>query len=155
MGLDMYLTKEIYLTDGAFSKKFGEVTIELENDLCSNAKIRINPKRVSRIVEDVGYWRKANAIHRWFVDNVQDGKDNCAKYYVGETKFDELLRLCKEVMANPEKAEILLPTTDGFFFGSTNYDDSYFDDIQSTIDIITSIKEDGDEWGDYYYQSSW
>ena len=27
--------------------------------------------------EEVGYWRKANAIHGWFVRNVQNGKDDC------------------------------------------------------------------------------
>ena len=31
----------------------------------------------SRIIEQVGYWRKANQIHNWFVENVQDGEDDC------------------------------------------------------------------------------
>ena len=31
------------------------------------------------IYEDnqIASWRKANAIHKWFVDNVQDGVDDC------------------------------------------------------------------------------
>lgn len=37
----------------------------------------INPEKVKEITEEVGYWRKANAIHGWFVDNVQKGNDDC------------------------------------------------------------------------------
>lgn len=36
------------------------------------------------IAEDVGYWRKANAIHAWFVKNVQGGVDNCQSHEVSK-----------------------------------------------------------------------
>ena len=47
------------------------------------------------IIEEVGYWRKANAIHKWFVDNVQDGEDNCGYYKVAPEQLEELLNICK------------------------------------------------------------
>lgn len=50
-----------------------------------------------RIIEDVGYWRKANAIHKWFVDNVQNGEDDCGIYEVSRAHIEVLLGLCKLV----------------------------------------------------------
>lgn len=53
----------------------------------------------SDIIQNVGYWRKANQIHRWFVDNVQDGDDDC-DYHEECTKgiIEELLNTCKRVI---------------------------------------------------------
>jgi hypothetical protein len=50
----------------------------------------------------VAYWRKANAIHAWFVKNVQDGVDECQESYVDREKLKELLDLCEEVLASIE-----------------------------------------------------
>lgn len=51
-----------------------------------------------RISEEVGYWRKANQIHNWFVENIQDGEDDCC-YHREVTKEDleELLMLCERI----------------------------------------------------------
>ena len=111
-----------------------------------------NIGQVKTMIE-VGYWRKANAIHKWFVDNRQDGIDNCATYYIDKDDLIKLKELCEKVMKNPEKAEELLPVTDGFFFGSQEYDEWYFNDIQETIEIIDwALKRDFDYFA---YQSSW
>lgn len=55
------------------------------------------------IIEQVGYWRKANHIHDWFVKNVQDGEDDC-RYHNEVTKeaLEELLDVCETVLANSE-----------------------------------------------------
>ena len=47
---------------------------------------------------EVAYWRKANHIHKWFVENVQDGKDDCGDYYVSVEQLGDLLVLCKQVV---------------------------------------------------------
>ena len=52
------------------------------------------------IWEGVGYWRKANQIHNWFVENVQDGLDDCGTYEVTKAQLINLLNVCKEVKAN-------------------------------------------------------
>lgn len=54
-----------------------------------------------RIDDNVMYWRKANAIHQWFVDRVQDGKDDC-EYHDEVTKeiLEELRDKCKNVLEN-------------------------------------------------------
>lgn len=51
------------------------------------------------ISDEVAYWRKANAIHQWFVDNVQDGIDDCDYHHeVTEWKLRQLLETCKRVL---------------------------------------------------------
>ena len=110
-----------------------------------------------RIREEVAYWRKANAIHRWFVKNVQDGEDDCEVHR--ELTKDDLLTLrdlAHEVYTNPDLAERRLPTRSGFFFGSTQYDEGYMNDLKDTIDQIDNILKTTDfETEALYYVSSW
>ena len=106
------------------------------------------------IVEEVGYWRKANQIHQWFVDNVQGGVDDCRDAYVERDKLQELLNICKIVSIDKDKAEQLLPTASGFFFGGTEYDEWYYQDIQSTIEILEEALSD-EEADHFEYHSSW
>lgn len=54
------------------------------------------------IFDEVGYWRKANHIHAWFVNKVQGGTDDCSYYFVTEDQFLELKETCEKVVAlNP------------------------------------------------------
>ena len=46
------------------------------------------------LFEEVGYWRKANQIHNWFVGNVQAGEDDCGQYEVSFDQLRELRELC-------------------------------------------------------------
>jgi hypothetical protein len=103
------------------------------------------------IIDNVGYWRKANQIHNWFVKNVQKGVDDCGTYYVSTEKLQKLVETCKEVLDNHELAEELLPTCSGFFFGDTKYDEYYFADLQDTINMLSDI----DEECEYIYHASW
>ena len=147
MGLDMYLEKKTYV--GA---EYEHRQVKLDIDLSIRGeKVAIDPKKVSYIIERQAYWRKANQIHAWFVRNVQDGEDNCAAYSVSYEKLQELVKLCKKVLKNPELAEELLPPRSGFFFGSTEYDEWYFEGLENTIKQLEGI----DPHAEYEYQSSW
>lgn len=102
---------------------------------------------------EIGYWRKANAIHRWFVENCQDGIDNCATYYVDEEDLRELRELCKMVLRKKNKASEILPTQEGFFFGVTDYGEDYIYDLEETIKICNwALSQDFDY---FEYHSSW
>ena len=103
----------------------------------------------------VAYWRKANQIHKWFVDHVQDGNDNCEEYRVTRDQLQLLLDNCKLVLINKEEAPNLLPPQEGFFFGSYEYDEFYWQDIQDTIDQLEKILNEYPEDWDFKYQSSW
>jgi len=150
MGLDMYLSAKRYVSeyrkgDEALRGELNKLT-EMTGGL-----------EIQEVVCEAMYWRKANAIHDWFVKNVQDGVDNCGSYYVPKEKLKELLELCKEVMANKGRANKLLPTASGFFFGTLDYGDYYFEDVQSTItrlEELMSNSEIADNF-EFYYQSSW
>jgi len=102
---------------------------------------------------EIGYWRKANQIHAWFVECCQDGIDNCATYYVGKEDLKALMDRCEDVLLEPDRAEELLPTQSGFFFGDTSYDEYYFSDIKETIEICKwALAQDFDY---FEYHSSW
>ena len=73
MGLDMYLYKKNYIWSGEWVKP--EVKQEVIVKTGGETDAKIKPERVKYVVEEVGYWRKANQIHRWFVENVQKGED--------------------------------------------------------------------------------
>jgi hypothetical protein len=157
MGLDMYLNKKTYI--GAtydHNKITGKITLSNEK-----GKFPINLKRVTYVIEEVGYWRKANAIHNWFVDNVQDGKDECQESYVETKQLQELLDICLKVSADHSLANELLPTGSGCFFGSTDYDEWYFDNITDTIEILKQVLKEAKEelekgfYPDFVYQASW
>jgi hypothetical protein len=152
MGLDMYLTADRYLWD------FGDNVDNDTSKAIGNLFPEIRSYRVKAITADIMYWRKANAIHDWFVKNVQDGVDECQKSYVSKENLRSLLETCKAVLANPDQAETLLPSRNGFFFGGTEYDEWYFDGIKHTVEVLENVvprmETDFRLWM-FHYQSSW
>lgn len=159
MGLDMYLERCDRKVWGYKNLDVDEVKSEnpdLYNELKPYIVQRGKHFHWGSLFEEVGYWRKANAIHRWFVENIQDGVDDCGKYEVEKEKLEELLAYCKEVLEDHSKAEELLPSQCGFFFGSTEYDEWYFEDIKDTIKILEKVLEETDfDRQMITYQSSW
>lgn len=155
MGLDMYLTKKTYVKqwDHQTPEERHEVTVKKGGEIHPFIK----PDRVSGVVEEVMYWRKANAIHGWFVDNCQNGIDECQMSCVTREQLIELKELCEKVVIN--KTPELLEPREGFFFGSNTADDFYYSDLAETVRVLEEelqTKEPEDYWGvDYYYQSSW
>jgi len=152
MGLDMYLYKNSYLMSGDWIKEEARESVIVLKAGSEHPTIKSN--RVKYVVEEVGYWRKANAIHKWFVDNVQKGVDDCGNYSVTREDLSKLLNLCSQVIEDKSKASELLPAQSGFFFGSNDYDDWYYKDIEMTVKIIEDCLSDEDGY-DFEYRSSW
>ena len=130
MGLDMFLTR---------TKRSNE---EFKN------------KDVPVVEES---WRKANAIHGWFVRNVQDGVDDCGRYEVSRKQIEKLDILCEEVLKrrNTDTSEKLLPHMQGFFFGAYNYDEWYYDYVSQTRGIIRAILTNYNSQEDIIQYESW
>ena len=150
----MYLSKRTYVKNWEHRgpDRQNEITVKTGDKL--NRSIKTN--RISDIIEEVMYWRKSNAIHAWFVENVQEGVDDCKEYWVGEEKIQELIDLCSKVVETKDTS-LLSPQT-GFFFGSQETDDYYFIDLADTIKTLSEELEhhrNTNARGDYYYQSSW
>jgi hypothetical protein len=102
----------------------------------------------------VAQWRKSNQIHMFFVDSCQDGVDDCRSSYVSQDVLDDLLQRCNDVLNDHSKAEELLPTTDGFFFGESDYGDWYFEDLAYTKEVLEKLNALEGDWG-FEYKSSW
>jgi hypothetical protein len=182
MGLDMYMRRKLYVKNysykGADSWK---ITVE------KNGK-PYKTKEISEVTESVGYWRKANQVHAWFVNNVQNGEDDCKEYYVDHDKLQELLKTVNtvlestklipgrvhngtrwtaekgqeeiwedgKVMADPSVAQELLPNQEGFFFGSTDYNEWYYQDLEYTKELLEELLNDPNASEcSYYYEASW
>lgn len=154
MGLDMYLSGKRYL-----SKYLNETDSDKINTINEIFGIDGDEEKdygVEEIKFRLAYWRKANPIHKWFVDNCQNGIDECQETWVTRDKLVELLDVCKTVLADLSKAQKLLPTQSGFFFGSSDYDEWYQRDLEYTVARLEKILEDSAlDNVDFYYQSSW
>lgn len=142
--------------------------------------------------KEVGYWRKANAIHNYFVNNIQDGDDDQGVYLVDKDTFLDLFTIVNDIIDLGKKAGLklgdgednyeynsdvfenkkydkekferlcsycdeYLPTISGFFFGDTEYDLWYFDQLDYTHNLLNDILKNWDNKGeeDYYYTSWW
>lgn len=196
MGLDMYLKKypKVYKDE----RKIDLANLDPDDLQRDNPALYLYLKPYEKTAgsgnytwrtysEQIGYWRKANQIHNWFVENVQSGIDECQSSFVSREQLAFLLDLCKMVRmscnlvpgtitngyllaANGTEpiyqegmliedsfmAQICLPATSGFFFGSTEYEQYYVQDIDETIAILERVLEETDfEKEEVYYRASW
>lgn len=148
MGLDMYLSAKRYIW-------FNEQTTKNSIKALDIPGIdTLDPKEISC---SAVYWRKANQIHRWFVVNVQNLKDECEEYDVSLDQLKSLLADCQAAKANPDQAAEILPPYPGFFFGSTAIDEFYWQDIDETISELEKIINNPafQEGWEFTYRSSW
>jgi len=193
VGLDMYLKAEKYVAgwQHAAEDERNEYDRLVETFGMKDFVEESSPSAF--VAFTVGYWRKANHIHSWFVRECQGGVDECQKTDVSIGKLKELRETClrvlastelvpgeiyagtiynKEhpqghrqiepgkVLADPSLAAELLAPEEGFFFGSVEYDQWYWEDLQATVAIVDrcvalAARADKGEWWDFEYQSSW
>jgi hypothetical protein len=106
------------------------------------------------------YWRKANAVHSWFVQNCQDGIDECQESPVSREDLQALREQCLAAVAaydtgDKDVAEELMTPKAGFFFGSYDVDDWWRSDIQQTAEEIERVLRDAPQDVYFTYQASW
>lgn len=159
MGLDMYLYANKYLSgfEYDYPNDTPLPTPEFDAVLTATGIERTDFQTDMPSVHlqfKVGYWRKANAIHQWFVSNVGNDEDNCRPYFVARADLEELKSLCQSALA--DKNPDILPPQSGFFFGSTEIDEWYWKDIQDTLGMLTAIL-DNPKFAtyDFEYLASW
>jgi hypothetical protein len=145
MGLDMYLNAKRFLWHNES---------ELADKLTENFP-ELGEARVKEVVAEAMYWRKSNAIHKWFVDNVQAGVDDCGNYDVSREQLQSLLAVITEVLNDRKKANTLLPPQSGFFFGSKDIDDWYWQDLQNTKQRLEKLLAHEMPGWWFEYHSSW
>jgi hypothetical protein len=150
MGLDMYLNAKRYL----YTYRTDINDKQIADNVGMILGVPSDAGEVKSVVVEAGYWRKANAIHQWFVNNVQEGNDDCGNYYVDRDILVGLRNICQEVIADPDSAKDKLPTTSGCFFGDTSYSEYYFDDLKRTVEVVDGCLKFSEDW-DFEYHSSW
>jgi hypothetical protein len=164
MGLDMYLHAKKYvekidwnkLRDLDLDMDSDEAITPLWNDIVETAGMKNVATDIYGVNVEVtaAYWRKSNQIHKWFVDNVQGGNDDCGNYYVSKDKLKELRETCRQALFAKDPS--LLPPQAGFFFGSYDIDEWYWEDIKRTIKKLDRLFELSDfDQLSFYYNSSW
>ena len=165
MGLDMYLSARKHL------EKINWKALQENDELSYNSPEAVYSKfndlleitQLTNVATDIygaevsvtcAYWRKANQIHNWFVTNIQGGNDNCGEYYVSQDKLTELMVICEHALENKDPA--LLQPQAGFFFGTTDIDEWYWNDLTNTITQLRRIfaLPEIDKLS-FYYSSSW
>ncbi len=100
------------------------------------------------------YWRKFNALHRWFVDVLQGGVDECQLTQVTKDDLSRLIGDIRRVLAG-ETVEELEPRA-GFFFGSLDKDEYYTSRMnKALVDFEKLLSEFDFENNNLYYASSW
>ena len=155
MGLDMYLNGKRYVSK-YFNKgddKLAEAIAEHFPEL-ADIKSSLDDSPIKELKIEAGYWRKANAIHKWFVDKIQKGVDDCGTYSIEREELEELKKLCQQVLDFRHLATDKLPPTTGFFFGSDKIDEYYFQDLEQTVAIIDKCLNLPTSW-EFEYHSSW
>jgi hypothetical protein len=111
-------------------------------------------------------------IHKWFVDNVQSRNDDCGRYPVTMDQLRALYEIISRILAAHDAgddtvADKELPPSEGFFFGSNEIDEYYWQELLETklkLDLLfgpaavvvggLSDKKPYDEC-DFEYSSSW
>ena len=208
MGLDMYFKKikkvknksvielleiqhKINYSENESEK---EKLIKLYNDFLEKNYYEWLEKDYYSFDTEIGYLRKANAIHNFIVKKYNNGVDNCEPILLDKEKIEEMFEIVKKLIyecklingklengytykkndngklvkeynyengyildqKSKKLASELLPTRDGFFFGSTEYDQWYYKKVKDTIEIIEKVLAETDfEHEIVMYSSSW
>lgn len=98
MGLDMYASRKHYVKNWDFEQHVERYAVNAT--LGGKPIPNLDPERITYIEEEIMVWRKANHIHAWFVDHVQDGRDDCRAYYVDGPKppiYHLATTLCRDL----------------------------------------------------------
>jgi hypothetical protein len=162
MGLDQYLWRKKCGDIYDFKKDYPECTAKkltikvisefADGDIKEKEYTVENPKHDGSILIPQAYWRKANAIHGWILRNtVGEDNDNCQPIEIEGIQLVDLINDCKTVLADHTKAKDLLPVMEGFFFGSYEYDEWYFEDLENTIKQLEGIEPTDS----FVYRASW
>lgn len=109
----------------------------------TNANVTFN----SNDGEEIAYWRKANQIHEWMNKNLTEvAVENCEGYPITKEQLEELRQVCVNVYThqNEKYSQEHLPTTTGFFYGSDEYDDWYYNQVNNTIELIDKVLQSTD-----------
>jgi hypothetical protein len=89
-------------------------------------------------------------IEKDFFGFVEKNTDICLDDYRGKSYYIELDEFTKQNLLGN-----ILPTTSGFFFGSTEYDEWYFKDVEDVRDKFSKLLDEIDWSNETLYMHCW
>lgn len=152
MGLDMYLEARRYISpidkETEPMRRAIEAAIGREP---ATEKPHGEPEllEVCAVVVRVGYWRKFWPLHNWFVNNAQEGNDDCRPVLVSAQQLEELEENLDQVEDDPDSA--------GDFFMDDTDEDVRLDpdEVDFTLRVIVQARKLQAQGWDIYYRGSW
>lgn len=136
MGLDINVTKiakSMVKTNTNSWKDYEKLIDELNDIDCEN-------------FEFLAYFRKVNFLFEFFSGSLNEDETTAI---ITRGEMETLIDNCEFVLNNRDKASEILPTCDGFFFGSLDYDDYYFESVAKVLLSFQVILENYSD--DYLY----
>lgn len=156
MGLDMYLYAKQFVASSSYSKEEDCKKVKSIARLMKGTKfLKKDALQFAEVKLQIAYWRETNQIHKYFVNRCGNGKDECQDIYVPQDALVDLLWRCETVLKDKDRAEELLPAQSGFFFGSVDYDEWYYKNLEDTIPVLQKILKDASEDWEFEYKASW
>lgn len=160
MGLDLFFHKCKRSNYNAYNKAIekwqndepqsGKISHEDYEKLSEDEKNKIQkevsdwydkrPKMDAHGISEIGYFRKVNFLMTFF-----NYEGNCEFKEIAKYELEDLVERCNAVLTasnRKEKAEDLLPTQSGFFYGSTEYDKYYYEDVKEVRDWASGVLND-------------
>jgi hypothetical protein len=102
---------------------------------------------VSGVMVRVGYWHKFDALHQWFVSNVQQGHDDCRAAFVSVDTLIKLEEQLEQVSDDPQSA------SEHF---TADINETLEDgEVDYTLRILHHAKRLQEQGWDIYYRASW
>lgn len=152
MGLDIYFEKRRKDADcdafKAVAEKRGAIYSLPEEEFKkpeNQEELQILDKQFEELDprKQIAYFRKVNFLVAFF-----NYEEDCSYLEISKEQVEDLIERCKTILRarknKEERAKELLPTESGFFFGSTEYDDWYYEDVKDVRKKFTEILETTD-----------
>ena len=101
------------------------------------------------------YFRKVNFIYQFFREDISKEYEACI---VNKCDIGRLISACEQVLkhkGNEDYAKEHLPTTDGFFFGSTDYNYWYWHDVKNCLKQMRKLYKSMDDDDFVLWDFSW
>ena len=145
----------MYLSAKKYTDRYSQDDdLDLNNKLWELFGLEKGNNLASCVVSvECGYWRKSNQIHNWFVENVQNGEDDCRDYDVSREQLIELKELCNKIikiLSEQTRTKVMLKNKfSNFTSGNTDYEHEIYVDTEEIEELLPT--KEGFFFGDCVY----
>ncbi|AWM79061.1 hypothetical protein DKL61_01090 [Gammaproteobacteria bacterium ESL0073] len=103
-------------------------------------------------IMEMGVFRKVNALLQW-VNTYVMTVENCAYIPISKEDLEKLQGTLNQLTT--DNCQELFPTQEGFFYGSTEYDECYWEDVQAIKEWLDKTLAEFDFGEEMLFFSAW